>query len=139
MKKLFILSVILLVSLCSWAQNVSVTPPIIIPIEGSVFLKYMQSESNFPIKRISIGQNVMLIFPAHSTANTIELFHDKDYYQHRGGLDLEKYIIRQDGIVGGDFDAKLTLNLTSLEDGNYIAIYSSCSFNGRMKITLVTE
>jgi hypothetical protein len=136
MKKLFILLLILLASICSRAQNVEL-PPIIIEIEDTVFFKCMRSESNFPIKRNSRGQNVMLIFPANSTANTIGLYHEKDY-QPLGGTDL-KYIVRQDAIVGGGFDAKLNLDLTLLEDGNYIAHYGSCSFNGEMKISLITE
>jgi hypothetical protein len=138
MKKLFILLLILLASLCSWAQNVEL-PPIIIEIEDTVFLKCMRSESYFPIKRNSRGQNVTLIFPANSTANTIVLFHDKDYYRQLRGLDLEKRAVREDAIVGGGFDVKLNLDLTLLEDGNYIAHYGSCSFNGAMKISLITK
>ena len=142
MKKPFIFLFTLILSAPAWGQHTIEKSPIVISIAEKVITNCLHPDSIcyiLPIKRNNKNQPVIVLFPLGGTQSDISLFPDRDFYKYKRDVSLLDDIIRvHDRKMFGEGQL-LTLNLTGLEDGNYIVLYSSCAFGGLVKIPLVTE
>ncbi len=140
MRKLLILWGISCATVATWAQGAKISP-MVVTVPDAVIAEMRTSHKpyNYYVTRHSKTQPITLLLPAGSTSNSVDLYLDKDYDQYTTSDRLHSYAIRTDTKFMAPPGEQLNLNLTSLADGNYIAVYSSCSYGGAMRISLMTE
>ncbi len=128
------------------AQRLPEEFPVLIKVGDTMISKQLGSSSGMhdgtdyyiDVVRNNKGDSVKLLLPAGSTGNAVDLYLAQDYYQYNYE-NLTGHAIRSDCVFMKGFGAKLNLDLTSLIDGDYIAIWNSCYVGGIIKVSLVTE
>jgi hypothetical protein len=143
MKIFFIFLFMLTLSSSAWAQYAIEKSPIVISVNKGVIPVCCTPacadsiSCTLHIKR-NKNQTVLLLIPNCCTNSAIELTTEIDYYKYKNKPDLLDWATKKrdwQSAVGGQ---PLNLNLTWLDDGNYIARYlADCG--GLLKIVLATE
>jgi hypothetical protein len=144
MKTFFILLMILNISPPVRAQYVIEKSPIVISIErGVVPLCCTPACADsicytLPIKRNNKTQTVIILIPQIGTGCAVRVYQETEYYKYKNNAEYLDWKCKiQDRKILID-KQPLSLNLTELEDGNYIVNYSA-DCGGLMRVAIVTE
>lgn len=140
MKPIFSLLIMMWFSAASWAQKVTEQPPLVVRVDGAIFSTVPNDAAPYTyyVTR-SAGQPVKLMIPSGGTGNSVDLYLEKDYNFYHIDEHFHQYAIKSDVKFMAGFDKSLVIDLSSLVDGNYIAMYSSCSRGGTIRIAMYTE
>lgn len=91
------------------------------------------------IERLNKETNVFALFPLGGTETSVTLYLLKDYLEFiKSPQELDYASKRHDRKVILD-GQPLTVNMTELENGEYLAYYISCGSHGLVKLTLKTK
>jgi len=138
--KLIFLILLMQLSLISSAQYVTAKDPIVITInkDSFSFKKDEKIYCNLPIDR-SNKQIVMLLLPILGTNSYATLYKLQDYERNKKNPEVLEYLRKRTDSKSIPDGQPLTLNLTSLEDGEYIAIYHTDIVFAPIKVILSTK
>jgi hypothetical protein len=125
MKKIFLLAAILLCCVFSNAQYVVEKNPMVITFKEKLFDHSSQERGkqyyNLPVCK-NRNQTVILLLPLKGTTSYATLYKREDYEQNKEKKDVLEYLRKRTDAKSIPDGQPLTLNLTSLEDGEYIVI-----------------
>ncbi|MCB0380401.1 MAG: hypothetical protein KDD24_04040, partial [Flavobacteriales bacterium] len=91
------------------------------------------------IERLNNKSKVIILFPLGGSQTDVSLYLLKDYLEYKNdSKELDYVTKRRDSkvIIDGQ---PLTINMTDLEDNEYLVNYMSCNSHGLIKLFLKTK
>ena len=122
-------------------QYVVEKSPIVISIEQKVLTDCTEKVKpccDLPINRIN-KQAIILLLPLEGTTSYATLYKSEDYAKNKKKSENLEYLRKKQDAKNIPDGQPLTLNLTSLDDGEYIVVYKTDTLFVLIKIILSTK